>query len=272
MNYPKVLALAASMLALSVSANAQVIYTQAPDTRVAYTAKTVHLRAGPAIDYPVVAILESGLAVSVPGCMQDYSWCDVIAGEYRGWVYAGNLVYYYQGADVPVIDYGAAIGIGVITFVITNYWHDHYIDRPWYRQMPQWSHRPPRTDVHPRSQRFGPPPRSEERPMPGYRSPQLPPRTGVAPRPPHETEHPGGAQRLMPAYPPPQRPPGAGAAPRPPHAGVRPEAEQRHAPAPRTPGPPPGARVNPTRPPAEAHPREGQRQAPGSSQGSRPTP
>jgi len=230
MNYPKVLILATATLALPVAANAE----------LAYTAKTVHLRAGPARDYPVVAILGTGVAVDVQGCLQDYSWCDVIAGPNRGWVYAGNINYTYQGAYVPMIDYGAIIGIGVASFIIGSYWHDHYIDRPWYRQMPQWSHRPPRTNVHPRPQRHGTPPRNEQRPAPDYRSPQLSPGADVAPRQPHAGARPGGDQRPVPSYGPDQRPPSAGVAPKPPQGGARQGTGQRQ-----TPGSSQGPRAKP---------------------------
>lgn len=140
MNNLKALVLAAAMLVVPIAANAQ----------LAYTAKTVPLHAGPAGDYPVVATLGSGFAVTVQGCLPDYSWCDVIAGEYRGWVDARNINHFYQGASVPVINYGAAIGIGVVTFVIGNYWQDHYIRHSWYRQMAQWRHRPAHAAIHPR--------------------------------------------------------------------------------------------------------------------------
>ncbi|MGP1679136.1 MAG: SH3 domain-containing protein [Burkholderiales bacterium] len=211
------------MLALPVAANAQ----------VAYTAKTVHLRAGPARDYPVVAILGSGLAVTIQGCMRDYSWCDVIAGEYRGWVYAGNIVHSYQGANVPVIDYGGAIGIGVVTFVIGSSWHDHYIGRPWYRQTPQWSHRLPRAAINPRPPHGTVHPGGAQRPVPAQRNPRRPPSAGVAPRQPQAGARPQGGRRPAPAYRPAQRPAGAGANPRPPQGATHAGRERRptHGPA-----------------------------------------
>jgi uncharacterized protein YraI len=227
MNHLKVLVLAAAALVLPVAANAE----------LAYTAKTVHLRAGPARDYPVVAILGAGLAVDVQGCLQDYSWCDVIAGPNRGWVYARNIDYAYQGAYVPVINYGAIIGIGVVTFIIGSYWHDHYIDRPWYRQMPDWSHRPPRAAINPRPPQVGAQPGETQRPMPTYRPPQLPPSPGIVPRQPQVGARPGGEQHPPPASRPVQRPPAAGVNPRPPQEGAHPGGGQRQ-----TPGPSHGSR------------------------------
>ena len=108
----------------------------------ATTAKSVHLRAGPARDFPVVAILPAGLAVSVQGCLPDYRWCDVIAGYQRGWVYAGNLNYFYQGRFGPLPSYAPVIGLVVLSFILDDYWGHHYIDRPWYRERHRWEGRP----------------------------------------------------------------------------------------------------------------------------------
>jgi len=161
MNNLKLLFFAAATLALPLAANAQ----------VDYTAETLRLHAGPGEDYPVVAILGSGFAVTIQGCTQDYSWCDVLAGPHRGWVYGRDIVYSYQGQYVPLINYGAAIGIGVVTFVVGSYWQNHYAGRHWYRQMPHWDHRPPHAPIHSK-----PPPGvhsgGSQHPTPSYRNPQ----------------------------------------------------------------------------------------------------
>lgn len=114
--------------------------------QTAYTTKDAHLRAGPRRDYPVVAILPAGTQVLVQGCLSDYSWCDVIVGNDRGWVYAGNLDYIYLSEPVPLIEYGPAIGIVIVPFILGEYWDHHYYGRPWYRDRDRWIHmpRPPR--------------------------------------------------------------------------------------------------------------------------------
>ncbi len=105
----------------------------------AYTAKTAHLRAGPGRSYPVVAILPPDLLLEVQGCLAGYTWCDVIAGRQRGWVYARNLWHRYGNADVPLLDHGAQIGIAIIGFGLLDYWHDHYRYRPWYGDRNRWA-------------------------------------------------------------------------------------------------------------------------------------
>ena len=110
--------------------------------QLAYVTKEVNLRAGPSSDFPVVAILGAGVTITVEGCMSDYRWCDVSVGPNRGWLYAGNIVYPYQGATVPLLTYGSAIGIGVIAFSVGSYWDDYYRYRPWYPQRQRWIDRP----------------------------------------------------------------------------------------------------------------------------------
>ena len=160
---------------------------------VAFTAKDVHLRAGPALEYPVVAILPAGVEILVEGCLGDYQWCDVVAGPNRGWVYAGNIVYPYQGANVPVLNYGTVIGLGIITFSVGNYWDHYYRGRPWYSQRQVWIDRP-RSGFSPGAHR---PSMREPVVAPGNQRP--PPQAPIAMpgsrRPPPQHQAPSGGQR-----------------------------------------------------------------------------
>lgn len=108
----------------------------------AYTNKTVNLRAGPAREYPIVQILPTGVGVTVMGCIENFKWCDVAVGDNRGWVYAANIVYAYQGTQVPVLSYGTAIGIGITPFIFDSYWDNYYTSYPWYPQRQYWVNRP----------------------------------------------------------------------------------------------------------------------------------
>ena len=203
------LAAIATVAALAMPAAAQAQYAQ--------TAGWVNLRAGPARDYPLVASLPPGVAITVQGCIAGYSWCDVIgpAGE-RGWIYAGKIVYPYQAGYVPVIQYGAVIGIPIVTFVIGSYWGDYYRGRPWYGNISRWEHhRPP-----PRPIIVRPPPRPRPPGMvrpPVVRPPIVRPPGGNRPspgvRPPGE--RPGGGGR----------PPGGGGGR--PGGGARPDGDPR---------------------------------------------
>jgi uncharacterized protein YraI len=189
---------ASAFLALAMASASWVAQAQGT---VAFTSKDVNQRAGPARDYPVVAVLPPGFQVLVQGCLPNYTWCDVLAGASRGWIYAGNITYSYQGAPVPLLNYGAVIGIGVFGFVLNDYWHDYYRDRPWYPDRNRWINRPRLRPV-PRPQ-----PQPQYRPAPNVRPehPRLPqnaapigprpPRPqavpGVTPRPPRQAQPPG---------------------------------------------------------------------------------
>jgi uncharacterized protein YraI len=160
--------IASSLLALAMAGISAVAQAQ-----LAYTAMPVNLRAGPARDYPIVAVLPGGLQIAVQGCLHDYSWCDVAAGSNRGWVYAGNINYFYQNTYVPVLNYGSVIGLGVLVFVLDDYWGDHYRDRHWYPDRSRWT-----------SRAAQPPVRVHRTPAP---PPPVPPPAPAGPRPrPHE--------------------------------------------------------------------------------------
>lgn len=146
--------------------------------QMAWAAKTVHLRAGPARDYPAVAILSAGTALEVMGCLRGYTWCDVVAGPYRGWVYAANIRFRWDGREVPAPDVGAQLGIGIIGFILGEYWADHYRDQHFFRDRDRWpGRRPPPTAPSPAPPPAAPPatPRS---PMPGFPFPMPPPKPG----------------------------------------------------------------------------------------------
>jgi uncharacterized protein YraI len=105
-----------------------------------YITGDVNMRAGPDSSYPGVVMLETGTEVSIQGCVDGWSWCDVIAGGNRGWVAGSNLQEEFQGQRVFVPSYGVQIGIPIITFVFGSYWDSYYRNRPWYGQREHWSH------------------------------------------------------------------------------------------------------------------------------------
>lgn len=205
----------------------------------AFTSTTVNLYAGPAGDYPVVAQVPGGVSIAVMGCVAGYSWCDVSLPGVRGWVYGGYLTYPYQGAPVPLLTYGAAIGLPIVTFSIGAYWGSYYRDRPWYGNESHWMRHPP--------PRPGPPPHAG-------RPPQRPPEHGG--RPPGAGPGHGGS-----------RPPNAGPGGRPPgaqpgHGGDRPPGHEG--------GRPPG-QAGGGRPPGAGHGGGGRPPGGGSGGGGRPS-
>lgn len=193
---PALLALALG--ALPVAASAQ---------QLAYTAKHVNLRAGPDRYYPVIAVLPPSAAVSVYGCLPDYRWCDVSYGYDRGWVYAGNLRYPYQGGYVVFPGIAPVLGIAVFAFVLDDYWSRHYHDRPFYGERHRYEARPPHSPApHPA-------PYPAPHPAP-YPAPHPAPYPAPHPAPypaPHPAPYPAPSPRVGP---PPQAQPGGHPPPR----------------------------------------------------------
>jgi uncharacterized protein YraI len=133
----------------------------------------VNLRAGPDVGYPLITSIPTGTPVSIQGCTDGWEWCDVITMGTRGWAAGSFIQYRYQNQPVMVQDYGARIGIPIISFVIGTYWNNYYRDRPFYRQRNYWYqrpivHRPPPRPAH----------RPPSRPQPGGNRPP-PPRPGI---------------------------------------------------------------------------------------------
>jgi len=98
----------------------------------------ISLQAGPDTAYPSIVELRAGTPVSIQGCIDGWTWCDVSVGDDAGWVPGTFLEEDYGGQRVVVIDYGPRIGIPVVAFSLGVYWDHHYHSRPFYAQRQEW--------------------------------------------------------------------------------------------------------------------------------------
>jgi uncharacterized protein YraI len=102
----------------------------------------ISLQAGPDTEYPSIEELNAGTPVSIQGCLDGWTWCDVIAGNGdRGWVPGTFIEETYNNERVVVMDYGARIGIPIVSFSLGVYWDSHYHNRPFYAQRQQFESR-----------------------------------------------------------------------------------------------------------------------------------
>ena len=141
----------------------------------------ISLQSGPDSEYPPITDLSAGTPVDVQGCIDGYSWCDVIVGDDRGWVPGTYLEEEYNNQPVFLVDYGPRIGIPLVTFSIGAYWDAHYHNRPFYSQRTVWVNRhftprqPPRPSIAhapPIPNRGGHPAEVGHAPTTGHNPPQ----------------------------------------------------------------------------------------------------
>ena len=111
----------------------------------AYVVADISLQAGPDTEYPSITELPAGTEVALQGCLDDWSWCDVISGNDRGWVAGSFLEEEYENRRVYVVDYGPRIGIPVVSFSLGVYWEHNYRNRPWFAERERWESR----HIHP---------------------------------------------------------------------------------------------------------------------------
>lgn len=176
----------------------------------AWLTTEVGLMAGPDDEYPLIDSLPAGIEVDVQGCTDGWEWCDVLAGDERGWVSGDALQFDDRGQWVPLPEYAPSYGVPIVTFVIGNYWDRYYRYQPFYSYRHDWY----RWSPPPRNWRHGPwshrpPPRVMPLPHP---TPNRPPRVVPMPHPilnppprvvpmPHPTPNRPPVVRLPPSMP-----------------------------------------------------------------------
>ncbi len=103
-----------------------------------YATADVNLRAGPSVQYPAVTVVGYGERVEVYGCLTAFTWCDVWAHGYRGWVSGRYLQVVYQNQRYPIFTYGPTLSIPFIGFDLNFYWGQYYRNQPFYLDLPRY--------------------------------------------------------------------------------------------------------------------------------------
>ena len=103
-----------------------------------YIDQPMNLRAGPGVDYPLVASLPQGTPAEIFGCLSGWSWCDVATAGLRGWVAGVGVEVLDDNRPVPLDGYGQQFGVPFIGFDFGNYWGHYYRGRSWYSQTDRW--------------------------------------------------------------------------------------------------------------------------------------
>jgi len=107
---------------------------------VAYAVGGMNMRAGPGVEYPVVAIVAAGSAVNVYGCISGAVWCDSSVQGVRGWLGGERLEFVYSGRRVLVPSYYTYFRAPVISFDF-GYWDRYYTGRTFYRDRSRYGDR-----------------------------------------------------------------------------------------------------------------------------------
>ena len=107
-----------------------------------YVVEGVNLRAGPGVDYPLLAPLPDGTPTDIIGCLSGFTWCDMVvngpAGALRGWAAGPRLAIAYEGQPELLPEYGPRFGFPIVGFDLGSYWGRYYRDRPFYADEGRW--------------------------------------------------------------------------------------------------------------------------------------
>lgn len=147
----------------------------------------IPLQSGPDDEYPPVDQLAAGTPVIIEGCIEGWTWCDVIAGDLRGWVPGTYIEQSYEGRWVYITDYGPQIGLPIVVFSVNTYWGAHYRSRPWFGEHERWAARSiqPRMPARPQGEAHAPPQRSMQHTPQPARHPAQPAQPANPPTPPN---------------------------------------------------------------------------------------
>jgi uncharacterized protein YraI len=104
-----------------------------------YIPTAMRLRAGPGMEYPVIARLPGNTNVFVNGCIAGWDWCEVEWNGLHGWTSGRFMQLMERNRPVATYSYAPTLGVPVVVFTRNDYWNRYYHDRPFYRS---WQPKP----------------------------------------------------------------------------------------------------------------------------------
>jgi uncharacterized protein YraI len=137
------------LLAVGALVAGMLLPAQAMAAVEAHPTVDLNVRIGPSVSYGVIAVAPAWHPVTVFGCLDDISWCDIDFAGLRGWVSARYLV--QPGTAVYLPQWAPRVGLPIVSFSFHVYHDRHYRGRPWHRQRAgRWTGR---QEVHTRRSR-----------------------------------------------------------------------------------------------------------------------
>ncbi|MEQ8255339.1 MAG: DUF1236 domain-containing protein [Roseovarius confluentis] len=76
----------------------------------------LNLRAGPSPAQPVIDVIPNAGAVSIQGCIEASSWCEVSYNGTQGWAYGDYLAASTDAGSVRVIENRSAMNLPTVTY------------------------------------------------------------------------------------------------------------------------------------------------------------
>jgi uncharacterized protein YraI len=123
---------ARKLLAVGALVAGTLLPAQAMAAVVAHPTVDLNVRIGPSVSYGVIAVAPAWHPVTVFGCLDDITWCDIDFAGLRGWVSARYLV--QPGTAVYLPQWAPRVGLPIVSFSFHVYHDRHYRGRPWHRQ------------------------------------------------------------------------------------------------------------------------------------------
>lgn len=126
-----------TLTAAAAVVGASILFAAPASALPGYATSRVEIKAGPDRDYPTVGVVRRGSSITINGCLNDWTWCDVTASRDRGWVRGDSIQAVQRGRRIA---YGAAWTVPTFAFNFGTYWDAHYKGRPFYKERSKWDH------------------------------------------------------------------------------------------------------------------------------------